>query len=104
MEIIPAETPNATHGVKLRYATGLEVTHVDGNGITFYGDKGRIYVNRGKFQLWIGDQLQAENLDSYINLLKEMLPEKAVRLYRSNNHLSDWLTSIQTRKPPICDV
>jgi hypothetical protein len=33
-----------------------------------------------------------------------MLPENAVRLYRSNNHLSDWLTSIQTRKPPICDV
>jgi len=102
--IIPAETPKATHGVRLRYATGLEVTHVDGNGITFYGDKGKIYVNRGKFQLWIGDQLKAENLDSYINLLKEMLPTNAVRLYRSNNHLSDWLTSIQTRKPPICDV
>ena len=104
VEIIPAEAPKATHGVRLRYATGLEVTHVDGNGITFYGDKGKIYVNRGKFQLWMGDQLKAENLDSYVNLLKEMLPENAVRLYRSNNHLSDWLTSIQTRKPPICDV
>jgi hypothetical protein len=104
VEVIPAEDPKATHGVRLLYASGLEVTHMAGNGITFYGDKGKIYVNRGKFQLWMGEQLKAENLDSYVNLLKEMLPENAVRLYHSNNHLSDWLASIQTRKPPICDV
>ena len=61
--------------------------------------------NRGKFQLWIGDQLKAENLDSYINLLKEMLPENASSLVSQQQFISaDWLTSIQTRKPPICDV
>ena len=26
------------------------------------------------------------------------------RLYKSNDHQKDWLTSIRTRKPPICDV
>lgn len=103
-EIIPPDDPKAQHGVRLRYANGLEVTHIDGNGITFYGDKGKIYVNRGKFKLWLGDTLKAEDADSCDAVVKELLPANAVRLYRSTNHLSDWLTSIQTRKPPICDV
>jgi predicted dehydrogenase len=103
-EILPPDDPKAKHGVRLRYANGLEVTHIDGNGITFYGDKGKIYVNRGKFQLWLGDTLKAEDADSCDVVVKELLPDNAVRLYRSTNHMSDWLTSIQTRKPPICDV
>ena len=104
VEIIPAEDPKATHGVRLRYATGLEITHKDGNGITFYGDKGRIYVNRGKFQLWIGDQLKAEDHKECEAVLKELLPANAVRLNNSSNHLADWLNSMRTRKAPICDV
>jgi predicted dehydrogenase len=104
VEIIPPEDPKAQHGARLRYANGLEVTHQRGNGITFYGDAGKLYVNRGKFTLWIGDEIKAKDLDSYVNLLKEMLPANAVRLYRSTSHVGDWLTSIQTRKPPICDV
>lgn len=103
-EILPAPDPKATHGVRLRYDNGLEVTHIDGNGITFYGDKGKIYVNRGKFTLWLGDQIKAEDADSCEVVLKELLPPNAVRLYRSTNHLSDWLNSIRTRKQPICDV
>jgi predicted dehydrogenase len=104
VEIIPAEDPKATQGVRLRYATGLEITHKDGNGITFYGDKGKIYVNRGKFQLWIGDQLKTEDHKECEAVLKELLPANAVRLYNSSNHLADWLNSMRTRKAPICDV
>ena len=104
VEILPAEDPKATHGVRLLYANGLEVTHIDGNGITFYGDKGKIYVNRGKFTLWLGDQVKADEADSCDVVVKELLPENAVRLYKSTNHLSDWLNSMHTRKPPICDV
>jgi predicted dehydrogenase len=104
VEILPPEKPGADHGARIRYANGLVVTHQSGNDITFYGDKGKLHVNRGKFQLWLGDQLKAENLDSYANLLKELLPPNAVRLYRSTNHISDWLTCIQTRALPICDV
>lgn len=103
-EILPPDDPKANHGVRLRYANGLEVTHIDGNGITFYGDKGKIYVNRGKFQLWLGDTLKAEDADSCDVVVKELLPANAVRLYRSTNHMSDWLTCIQTRKQPICDA
>jgi hypothetical protein len=101
VEIIPAEDPTATHGVKLRYATGLEVTHTDGNGITFYGDKGKIFVTRNKFQLWLGDKLQT---DEYQTLVKDLLPANAIRLYKSGDHQGDWLNSIHTRKDPICNV
>lgn len=104
VEIIRAEDPNATSGVKLRYANGLEVTHHDGNGITFYGDKGKIYVNRGKFELWFGDQLKTDDHKECESMLQEFLPPNAVRLYNSGNHLADWLTCMRTRKMPICDV
>ena len=32
------------------------------------------------------------------------LPANAVRLYHSNDQISDWLKCMQTRKLPICDV
>jgi predicted dehydrogenase len=104
IEILPPADFNAKHGVRLRYENGLEVTHIDGNGITFYGDKGKIYVNRSKFKLWIGDEVKADEADSCELALKDYLPPNAVRLYKSTNHLSDWLNSIHTRKQPICDV
>jgi hypothetical protein len=34
----------------------------------------------------------------------ELLPANPVRLYKSTDHSGDWLNSIRTRKPPICDV
>jgi predicted dehydrogenase len=101
IEIIPTEDPKATHGVRLRYANGLEVTHTDGNGITFYGDKGKIFVTRNKFQLWLGDKLQT---DEYQTLVKDLLPANAIRLYKSGDHQGDWLNSMHTRKDPICNV
>ena len=104
VEFFTPEKPDANFGVHWRYDNGTVVTHLDGNGITFYGDKGKLYVNRGKFQLWLGGQLKAETMDSYAALLKELLPENAVRLYHSNDQVSDWLKCMQTRKLPICDV
>lgn len=104
VEFFPADTPNAQSGVRFLYSNGTEVTHRPGNGITFYGDKGKLYVNRGKFQLWLGDQLKSGVMDDYSPLLKELLPPHAVRLYRSTNHITNWVNCMQTRKLPICDV
>jgi len=104
VEILPAAGVNPQFGVRWRYANGLEVTHQKGNGITFYGDKGKLFVNRGKFQLWLGDILKSDVMDDYSPLLKELLPANAVRLYRSTNHISDWVKSMQTRQRPVCDV
>jgi predicted dehydrogenase len=104
VEFFPAEKPNAQSGVRWRYSNGTEVTHQPGNGITFYGDKGKLYVNRGRFQLWLGDTLKAETMDSYAALLKELLPANAVRLYRSTDQISDWLRCMKSRGLPVCDV
>jgi predicted dehydrogenase len=104
VEFFPAAGKAAQSGVRWRYSNGAEVTNQRGNGITFYGDKGRLSVNRGEFQLWLGDKLKAETMDDYSPLLKELLPADAVRLYRSTNHISDWIKSLHTRELPICDV
>ena len=104
VEFFPTTDPKGDSGVRWRYDTGLEVTHKSGNGITFYGDKGKIYVNRSKFELWFGDTLKAKTMDSYEPLLKELLPANAVRLYRSTNQIADWLKCIKSRELPVCDV
>jgi predicted dehydrogenase len=104
VEIIPPGHPDAQSGVRLRYANGVEITHRAGNGVTFYGDKGKIYVNRGKFQLWLGEEEKAKDVSECNQVLKDLLPANAVRLYNSYDHLGDWLKSMRSRKPPICDV
>ena len=103
-EIIPASEANAQSGVRLRYATGTEVIHQPGNGVWFYGTDGKIFVNRGKFELWLGDQQKAKSAADCDAAIKEFLPEGATRLYKSDDHKADWLSAIKTRKPPICDV
>jgi predicted dehydrogenase len=104
VEIIAAEKPDAVSGAKVRYTNGLIVTHQPGNGITFYGDKGKIYVNRGKLSLWLGDKLKSEDPKECEALLPELLPANAVKLYDSGNHLGNWIDCIRSRKAPICDV
>jgi predicted dehydrogenase len=104
VEIIPAKEPNASSGVVLRYAGGVEIRHVNGNGTTFFGEKGKIYVNRGKFEVWLGGVQKAEDKSACDQMLKELLPANPVRLYNSQNHLGDWINSMRTRKAPICDV
>jgi len=43
-------------------------------------------------------------MDDYSPLLKELLPANAVRLYRSTNHISDWIKCMKSRQLPVCDV
>ena len=104
VEFMPGETDAQGYGVHWRYDNGVVVTHVPGNGITIYGSLGKIYVNRGKFQLWLGGQLKAEQMDDYSHLLKELLPPNAVRLYHSNNQISNWADCMKSRLAPVCDV
>lgn len=104
VEIIPPKERGAQSGARLIYADGVEILHCKGNGITFFGEKGRIYVNRGKFEVWLGEEQKAKDLGDCQPVLQELLPPNAIRLYNSFDHLGDWLTSMRTRKPPICDV
>lgn len=83
--------------VTLTYANGVQVIvgqqekDIPG-GCTFIGEKGRMFVDRGK--------ITASDPD----LLKADLGSDAVRLYVSKNHPQNWLDCIKSRELPICDV
>ena len=62
------------------------------NGIRFEGTDGWIWVNR--------DEIKASDPE----LLRTPLPEKAVRLYESKNHMGNFMECVRTRALPICDV
>ena len=62
------------------------------NGIRFEGTDGWIWVNRS--QLTASDP----------QLLKTPLPENAIKLYTSSNHMENFMDCVKSRKAPICDV
>jgi predicted dehydrogenase len=92
VEIIPPENPKAGKGVKYVYANGVVVTHGKGGGVTFKGDKGSIFVNRGKIS------------STPDTILKEPLADSDIKLYKSPGHKKDWIDCIRSRKQPICQA
>lgn len=62
-------------------------------GILFEGDRGRIYVNRGRLT-----GKPVEELD------QDPLPADAIRLYESSDHLANFVNCTKTGRPPISDV
>jgi hypothetical protein len=58
----------------------------------FEGDRGSIYVDRGKLE------------STPAEIVKEPLGDKDVHLYVSKNHLDNWYACMKSRKLPICDV
>jgi len=115
--IPPSDWQTAKAGAKLRYAHGVELEHIPQNGVTFFGDNGTIYVNRGVCQFIINGKEVAlfkaaknanppekplrEQLDA---VEKEFLTDAKVKLYTSDDHKADWISAIHSRKPPIADV
>jgi predicted dehydrogenase len=105
VEIIPPpDWEKAQSGVRLLYAKGPEVIHTPGNGIWFFGADGKVYVNRGKFELWKGSEQKASSPKDCDTVAADHLTNAKVRLYRSEDHKGDWLSCLQSRKRPICDV
>jgi predicted dehydrogenase len=89
-----------SNGVRLNIKTTKDdsifgsVVNKDGqhNGIRFEGTGGWIWVNR--------DEITASDP----HLLTTPLPENAVRLYKSNNHMGNFFDCVRSRQLPICDV
>jgi len=100
VEIIPVENPKANHGVRYKYANGTEVIHKNGPGVVFFGSKGKVMVNRGKFELTMGEQ----KMESHAEAEKQYLADAKIKLYKSSDHKTDWLDAIKKRSKPICDV
>jgi predicted dehydrogenase len=63
-----------------------------GQGVTFEGTEGTLYVTRGKIE------------SSRAEILKRPIKEGEVHLYASKNHHADWLDCVKSRKRPIADV
>ncbi len=72
--------------------TDLVTTSFGENGNRFIGDKGWLFVSRGRIEA------------SEKALLEEPLAADAIRLYESNNHMENFIDGVRTRKRPICDV
>src|SRR5262245_31277205 len=98
----------AKYRIDCKYANGVTMTIVDEstvtdrnvvgegkktpNGIQFLGPDGWIFVTRGAIKA------------SKDELLTDPLPESAIKLYKSSNHMGNFFDSIRSRKDPICDV
>lgn len=88
------------NGIKLRVNTTRddsiygEKINKDGqrNGIRFEGSDGWIWVNR--------DSINASDVE----LLRQPLPDDAVRLAKSSNHMQNFFDCVRSRELPICDV
>src|SRR5262249_52965174 len=80
--------------VNYEYANGVKMVCEMGArmGTEFIGEKGHVYVNRGK--------IEAEPKE----LLKESLKDAKVKLYVSKSHHGNWLECIKSGKLPICDA
>lgn len=61
-------------------------------GVKFIGTQGWVAVNRGKL---ISDPPE---------IIQQDVDGLAVRLYRSRNHVGDFLDCVRSREMPICDV
>jgi predicted dehydrogenase len=70
----------------------LRITNQGSNGVKFEGEAGWILVDRGKIEA--SDQ----------KLLDEPLPDGAIKLYNSGDHMGNFIECIRTRKQPICDA
>jgi predicted dehydrogenase len=106
---------SASHNARLtyRYANGvmlhigfppeLEETSAAGKkgppeeempafGGIFYGERGRLFEHRGRFNT------------IPIALSQEPLPSDAVRVYKSDHHFQNWIDCIKSRQQPAADV
>ncbi len=115
----PSDWQNAQAGGRLRYADGVELEHIPQNGVTFVGDRGTIYVNRGVFQAEIDGKrvarftagkavepgtTEAPLAEQLAAVEKEFLAGAKVRLIDSHDHKANWIECIRTRERPIADV
>ena len=86
----------ATRGLKMVYANGVIVNHVDwgeSNAVQFIGTEGRVEISRSFLRTFPNE-----------GLAKAALKETDKKVYFSDNHYQDWVKAMRTRKKPISDV
>jgi len=96
VDMIPGGYDAASeYEIHFKYANGVRMTVTDGqrapNGIKFIGPDGWIFVARGSIEA------------SKPELLSDPLPDNAVRLYRSDDHMRNFFDCVRSRKAPIAE-
>lgn len=96
VEIIPPDGKDVKR-LTYKYKNGTVMYHGGlqgyGFGVVFVGTKGKICVDRGRFK--------AEPEELAADYKPNALP---IKLYKSDNHLRDFLQCVRSRQRPICDV
>jgi predicted dehydrogenase len=99
VEVLPPgkDVPTLTY----RYANGVTVTRDpdrmaresgEGNGVMFFGDKGKVAVWRYAVKTWPE------------TLARQRIGPNEIHLHTADNHHSDFLDSVRTRRRPNCDI
>ena len=114
VEIVPEENK---HEAALTYSNGITVYHKGGFGCEFHGEDGVVRVNRGRFTFTRGDEKVAWYVDNndeaskgtschaqVLKAEKEYLADAKVKLYRSGNHLNDFLACMRSREQPCTNA
>jgi predicted dehydrogenase len=106
--LIDAKKNLNVEGGELVYASGVVVQHKNsGFGVHFYGDKGEVKVNRGKFEVVLDGKVAYAKDDktsverAYLAAERDLLKEAKIKLYKSSNHIADFLDCVRSRKKPI---
>lgn len=95
VQIVPSEKP--TSGVEFVYADGVEMIHGGPGGVTFIGEDGEIFVNRGKLS------------SKPEEVIKKPIADDEIHLYEApggshGGHRQDWVNCMKSRKQPICPI
>jgi len=109
VEVRPPDDPNAQNGAVLVYDNGVKVIHVSGFGAEFFGSDGEVRVNRGRIEFYLdGKKVAGYNreeggsLQSTLRFVeKEFLSNAKIKLYRSTNHVRDFVDCVRARTRPI---
>jgi predicted dehydrogenase len=81
------------NGVRLiMETTGMSEESGKNAGVWFEGDKGRIFVARGKIQ------------PEPAELIRDKIHDGEIRLYESKNHMLNFLECVRSRKDPVAPV
>ena len=96
-------------GAQLVYSNGSTVTHNNGFGVHFQGTDGEVKVNRGRFafthkgkEITKFEKRGDGSLGSALQKAeKGFLDNAKIKLYKSNHHIRDFLSCVESREKPI---
>ena len=96
-------------GAQLVYSNGSTVTHNNGFGVHFQGTDGEVKVNRGRFafthkgkEITKFEKRGDGSLGSALQKAeKGFLDNAKIKLYKSNHHIRNFLSCVESREKPI---